>query len=342
MEDYYKILGVEETADQEAIKKSYRKLAVKFHPDKNKEAGAEERFKKIAEAYGAIGDPEKRLKYDLDRKNKSFYNPFSGFEKRSPGFSGFGSWSTPTPSKGSSLNITIQMGLSDILNGVEKKIKLKRSKRCVTCSGTGAEGGRSFQTCGLCQGSGFVSMNQMRGYVQINSVQSCTVCNGTGRVVLENCFSCYGKGLNTQEDVVDIKIPAGASDGMQFIIEGKGNESTLGGGNGDLYVKVKEVEDPRFNRRGIDLISLKEISFIEAVLGTNKEIDLPSGEKVKAIIEEGTVPGTILKFSQGGIPNMGFGGRGDFLVEITVKIPRDLTQEEKEILESLKKLDKFN
>jgi len=341
MEDYYKILGVEETADQETIKKAYRKLAVKFHPDKNKERGAEERFKKIAEAYGAIGDPEKRLKYDLDRKNKSFYNPFSGFEK-AQGFGGFGSWANPSPPKGSSVNITIQISLHDVLNGVEKKIKLKRSKKCVPCSGTGAEGGRSFQTCGLCQGSGFVSMNQMRGYVQINSVQSCTACNGTGRVVLENCFSCYGKGLKTEDDIVDVKIPAGAADGMQFIVEGKGNESTFGGRNGDLYIKVKEVPDPRFMRRGIDLISFKEISFIEAVLGTNKEIDLPSGEKVKAVVEAGTVPGTILKFSQNGIPNMGFGGRGDFLVEITIKIPRDLNEEEMNAIENLKKLDKFN
>jgi molecular chaperone DnaJ len=338
MEDYYKILGIEETADQEAIKKAYRKLAIKFHPDKNKEKGSEEKFKKIAEAYSTIGDVEKRTKYDLDKKIKTSYNPFSGSGKTQ----GFKSWKSPVSQKGSSLNITIQINLHDILYGVEKKIKLKRSKRCVPCSGTGAESGTSFQTCGLCHGSGFVSVGQMRGYVQINSVQSCNSCNGTGRVVLENCFSCYGKGLKNEEDVIDVKIPAGASDGMQFIVEGKGNESTLGGRNGDLYVKIKEITDDRFIRKGINIISTAEISFVEAVLGTNKNINLPTGETVKTVIEAGTIPGTILKFTQRGIPNMGFGGRGDFLVEITIKVPKDLSQEEKEAVENLAKLEKFN
>jgi molecular chaperone DnaJ len=341
MENYYKILEVEENSDQETIKKSYRKLAVKFHPDRNKESGAEEKFKKIAEAYNTLGDKEKRKKYDVERMNKSFYEPFSGFSNARD-FGGFSTWGNPSPSKGTSLNITIQLNLQDVLNGVEKKIKIKRNKRCKPCSGTGAEGGKSFQTCGLCKGSGFVSVFQMRGYAQMNSVQSCNSCNGTGRVILENCFICYGRGLSSEEDVVEIKIPPGASDGMQFVVEGKGDESNLGGRNGDLYIKIKEIMDPRFFRKGIDLVSIKEISFVEAVLGTNKEIQLPSGEIVKAVIEPGTIPGTVLKFSQKGIPNMGFGGRGDFLVEVTIRIPKNLSQEERNAVESLISFEKFN
>jgi molecular chaperone DnaJ len=341
MENYYKILGVEENSDQETIKKSYRKLAIKFHPDKNKEKGAEDHFKKISEAYNILGDREKRRKYDDARNNNFFYKPFSGFNKNND-FGGFSNNNRSTEKNGVSLNITIQLNLQDILNGTEKKIKIKRNKKCNRCSGTGADEGRSFQSCGVCNGSGFSTVFQTRGFSQINTIQACGACNGKGKVILENCFSCSGRGLTPEEDIVDIKIPPGAYDGMKFVVDGKGDESKDLGKNGDLYINIKEIQDPRFLRRGIDLISIKEISFVDAVLGTKKEITLPSGETVTAVIEPGTIPGTVLKFSKNGLPNMGYGGRGDFLVEITIKIPKNLTQEEKSSLESLLNFKIFN
>ncbi len=342
MTDYYKVLEVSESADQETIKKSYRKLALKYHPDKNSESGAEERFKKIAEAYDILSDPEKKRKYD-NQKNGVHTNFSDIFEQHYGRRDPFTSWgfSNPQPPKGSSLNINLQINLYEVLNGVDKKVKIKRNKKCTPCSGTGAENGVSFQTCGMCNGSGFVSYNQNRGYVQINSVQACTSCSGRGKVILENCFNCSGAGLKSEEDIVEIRIPAGAADNMQFVIENKGDESPDGGKAGDLYIRIREIPDPNFIRRGIDLISSKQITFIDAVLGTNVEIQMPTGENVKAVVDPGTTPGTVLRFPNKGVPNLGYGGNGNFLVELHIKIPNNLNQDQKELLNELKENEIF-
>lgn len=340
MNNYYKILGVSEDADLDTIKKSYRDLAKKYHPDRNKESGAEEKFKEISEAYEHLGDPIKKQKYDNSRKfGGGFSDIFGGFyqnQSYDPFAAHYGAYKQNThkpQTNGTSLNITLQITLNEVLNGIEKKIKIKRDKKCKSCKGTGAEGGSSFQTCGGCNGSGYFAINQNRGFVQINSVQLCGGCKGTGKVILESCLDCSGKGLIKDEDIIEIKIPPGSSDGMQFIIEGKGDESKDGGKNGDLFVKIKELSDPLFIRKGIDLITSKQITFIDAVLGTNIEVLMPNGEYVKTVVDPGTVPGTVLKFSQKGIPNMGYGGKGDFLVELNVKVPDNLTEEQKKWLE---------
>jgi molecular chaperone DnaJ len=340
MNDYYQILGVSETADNDQIKKAYRDLAKKFHPDRNKEKGAEENFKKISEAYENLSDPERRKKYDFSRRGGGSFNDiFSNFNHHQNPFS---NWANPQNfSKGTSLNINLQIGLNEILNGVDKKIKIKRNKKCRYCHGTGAEGGHSYQTCGICSGSGFITVNKTNGFVQINSVQTCQSCQGNGKVVLENCIECFGSGLKEQEDIVDIKIPPGASDGMQFVVQGKGNECKGQGPDGDLFIKVREIQDHSFVRRGIDLITSKTISFIDASLGTNIDVEMPNGEKVKAVVDPGTIPGTVLRFTQKGIPNMGFGNIGDFLVEINVKIPEKLTEEQKDFLRELKQNEIF-
>jgi molecular chaperone DnaJ len=340
VKDYYKILEVAEDADPETIKKSYRNLALKYHPDKNKSAEAEDKFKLISEAYGILGDPSKKSSYDLKRKGgMNFDDIFSHFGQRfntgrDPFNDHYNVWKTTTQNqKGTSLNITLQVNLNEVLNGVDKKIRIKREKKCISCSGSGAEAS-SFQNCAMCNGSGHISVTQNRGgFIQINSVQVCNACQGSGRVVLEACLDCFGHGLKKDEEVVEIKIPAGASDGMQFIVEGRGNDSKLGGKAGDLFVKIKEISDPTFIRKGIDLITSKEITFIDAVLGTNIDVILPTGESVTTIVDPGTIPGTVLKFAQKGVPNMGYGGKGDFLVELNVKIPSHLTDEEKEWLE---------
>jgi molecular chaperone DnaJ len=346
--DYYKILGVEENADEETIKKAYRTQAKKYHPDKNKEPGAEETFKKVSEAYDTLGNQAKKEKYDLSRNFSGFaYNDFSQRANHSyhdpfaNHYNAYTQAAQKPQTKGTSLNITLQFNLNDVLNGVEKKIKLKRNKKCNTCDGTGAEGASSFQTCANCKGSGFFSINTNRGFVQINSVQSCNVCHGTGKLVLESCLDCFGAGLKASEEVVDVNIPPGASEGMQFVIDGKGNDSRDGGKSGDLYIKVKERPDPVFIRKGIDIIAAKQISFIDAVLGTNIDVDMPSGETIKTVVDPGTVPGTVLRFAQKGIHNMGYGGRGDFLVEVNIRIPDNVTDEQKKFLEELKENDIF-
>ncbi len=351
MNNYYKILGVSEDADTDTIKKAYRDLAKKYHPDKNKESGAEERFKEISEAYEHLGDPTKKNKYDNSRKfGGDFSDLFGGFyqnrqnQQYDPFAAHYGAYNQQPhkpQTKGTSLNITLQITLNEVLNGIEKKIKIKRDKNCKSCRGTGAEGGSSFQTCANCSGSGYFTINQNRGFVQINSVQVCGGCKGTGKVVLENCLDCSGKGLRKDEEIVEIKIPAGSSDGMQFVIEGKGDESRDGGKSGDLFVKIKETPDPVFIRKGIDLITSKQITFIDAVLGTNIDVIMPNGETVTTVVDPGTVPGTVLKFAQKGIPNMGYGGKGNFLVELNVKIPNELSEEQKGWLELQKNNEIF-
>ena len=344
MSDYYKILEIDENSDSDTIKKAYRGLAQKYHPDKNPgDKSAEDKFKKIAEAYETLSKPEKKNKYDNSRK---FRSPFSGFADT---FGGRNSgnpfyehvFNKPAPAQGSSLSVNLQINLKEVLKGVDKKIRLKRNKKCKTCSGTGAEGGRSFQKCGNCNGEGYFQVNQNRGFVQINQVQTCNACNGIGKVILEVCLDCFGKGLKMEEDVIDIKIPPGASDSMQFVVENKGNESPGGGKNGDLYVRVKEIPDPEFIRRGIDLISSREITFVDAILGNNIDVIMPTGEEVKAIVDPGTVSGTVLKFKQKGVPNIGYGGVGDFLVELNIKVPSNLTDEQKQFIESLKQNEIF-
>ena len=341
MEDYYKILGVQDNADQESIKKAYRNLAKKFHPDRNKEKGAEEKFKKISEAYDVIGDPSKRSKYDSRRNFGNQFGGFWGSTNQDPFAGHYNAYQQAQDPKGSDLNITLTVTLENVLKGVTKKIKLKRNKKCTPCKGSGALDGSSFQTCGTCNGSGQLSVAQMRGFVQINTVKACPSCNGSGKSILEFCLYCVGKGVKNEEDIIEINIPAGSSDGMQFVIQGKGNEAKGNGINGDLYVRIKELQDSRFTRRGIDLISKREITFIDAVLGTNIDVELPDGETVEAIVSSGTVSGTILKFAQKGIPNLGYGGIGDFLVEINIKVPNKITEEEKRFLEELRTYDTF-
>lgn len=349
--DYYKILGVKKSDSADVIKKAYRKLALKYHPDKNPTKESEEKFKGVSEAYDTLGDTKKRSEYDHQSKMNNFFgggrrgttydNSFRGFSDfgnfTGSGFHGFSN----TTQGGSSLNITIKAGLNEIINGIQKKIRIKRDLKCSPCSGTGSEGGSSYQTCGGCKGAGYRNVEKIRGHIAMNTIESCIECSGTGKVILESCLDCMGKGVNKNEDIIDINIPAGANDGMKFVIEGKGNEVRNGGKAGDLFVNIKEIKDHEFTRRGINLVSEIKISFLDAVLGSKVSVQLPTGDTVKANIEPGTSPGTMLRFSGKGIPNIGYGGVGDFLVEVSLKIPKNIGDGDKKLLESLKDEDVF-
>jgi molecular chaperone DnaJ len=333
MKDYYRILEVEKNATDEEIKKSYRKLALKYHPDKS--PGTEDKFKEVAEAYEVLSNSEKRRKYD---------NPIPQFEG---GFQTvyddlFNQWNSRNSrirTKGKSLSIYVQLTLDDSIRGVSKKIKLKRKLRCKPCEGNGSLGGTSFQSCGECGGKGIVDSYTTRGFVQMIQTIPCPRCSGKGKVILEYCDTCFGGGLSDLEDIVDINIPTGAVEGMQYQIQGKGNEDPNGGQNGDLIVNIREIKDPRFQRIGNNIQTSKTISFIDACLGTTLDVELPLDEKATISVDPGTKSGTILKFTGKGIPYAGVGIKGDFLVDVKIHVPENLTVEQKEILKKLKQID---
>ena len=339
--DFYAVLGVERNASPDEIKKAYRKLAIKYHPDKNPgNTVAEERFKEAATAYDTLSDPEKKRKYDSVGSNPfgggpfgSDFNPF-----QSQGF-GWGDFFNPGNQrrKGNSLSVTIPITISEMITGVRKKIRVKRYCKCSTCSGSGAKDGESFQTCQRCSGTGYITSNRMKGIAMVQTTMPCEYCSSTGKIVLENCLDCLGgNGLKTVEEVVDINMPPGAIPGMNFEIKGKGNEGNDSTEPGDLIVRIGEIEDPRYSRSGTDLKITKEINFIDAVLGSKLTVEMPTGENITTVVEPSTKPGTILQFPGKGIPNYGYGSKGDFLIQVQVKIPSAETQEEKDFMESLR------
>jgi len=355
MDNYYTILGVSESDDKETIKKAYRELAKKYHPDKNKEEGGEERFKKISEAYNTLSDPDSRMKYDRSRKNPfnfsstrtgnsswdNHYNPGGSFHQ---GFNGYG-FNTNPPIKGKDLKITLKATLEDVLAGMNKKIKLKRGKKCNPCKGNGSLDGNSFQTCNTCNGTGHVKVVTSNGFISMESIRQCNYCEGNGKVVLEVCISCGGKKIIREEEIIDLNIPGGFSESFVFTVYGKGDDSTNGGNTGDLKVSFDVEQHDKFIRKGIDIACFKEITFLDASLGCKIEVDLLGGGSVIANVDKGTKPGTILRFKGKGLPQMGFIGgssKGDLLLELSVKIPVPEKEEDIEFLESLKEKEIFN
>jgi len=336
MKNYYEILGVQKNATDDELKKAYRKLALQYHPDKN--PGTEDKFKEVAEAYETLSNPEKRKKYD--NPLRGFSGGFEGFDSAySDLFNQWNSRNSKIRSKGQSLSIYIQLGIDDSITGISKKIRLKRKVRCKPCGGNGSLNGSSFQSCGECNGRGMVDAYSNRGFVQMIQTVACPKCQGKGKVILEGCDTCLSSGLADMEDVIEVNIPAGAVEGMQFQVHGKGNEDPMGGDNGDLIVNVRELKDARFQRIGNNIQTSKIISFIDACVGTTLDVELPLNEKATISVDPGTKSGTILKFTGKGIPHLGIGIKGDFLVEVKIHVPDNLSDGQKEILEKLKQID---
>jgi len=347
--DYYEILGVSKNADKNEIKKAYRKIAIKYHPDKNPgDKEAEEKFKEAAEAYEILSNEEKRAKYDrfghsafdgasgfgggggmsMDDIFSHFGDIFGGF-----GFGGFGGSRSGRQrvNKGTDLRVKVKLSLKDILQGTTKKIKVKKYVACSACNGTGAENS-DVDTCQTCHGSGQVIRVQNTFLGQMQTSSTCPSCHGQGTIIKNKCSHCYGEGIVKGEEVVKVNVPAGVSEGMQMKISGKGNASRRGGINGDLIVVFEEEEHPELIRDENDLLYNLYISFPEAALGTSVEI--PTIEsKVKIKIASGTQGGKILRLRGKGLPSYGSYGKGDILVKINVWVPKNLEKEEKKILE---------
>lgn len=362
--DYYEVLGVSKDATKDEIKKAYRKQALKYHPDRNQgNKEAEEKFKEAAEAYEVLSDDQKKARYDqygeaglnggaggfggggmtmediFSHFGDIFGESFGGFG----GFGGFGSsgrHSSRRMNKGSNLRVKVKLNLQDVANGVEKKIKLNKYISCKACDGTGAAHGSSYSTCPTCHGTGQVVHVTNTFLGQMQTASTCPTCGGEGRTISEKCTVCYGEGVVQDQEVVSLNIPAGVEDGMQLNVSGKGNAARRGGINGDLLVIVEEEKDPELIREGQNLIYNLYLSFPEAVLGTTKEIPTVEG-KVKIKIDAGTQPGKILRLRGKGLPSINSYGKGDLMVNINVWIPKNLTKDEKKIIEKFTESSSF-
>jgi len=345
MKDYYQILGVDKNSSPEEIKKAYRKLALQYHPDKNPDnKEAEAKFKDIAEAYDILSDPSKKQKYDLGGFNSFFQsagsNPFSHF-----GANDF--WSDIfnkknfTNKKGQNLFVNVPITLQEMYLGAKREIKLRKYKKCAKCEGNGSLNGTSFQTCANCKGAGHIQKTRFQQFAQITTTEQCDQCNGSGRMIFEVCESCIGKGATVYEESVDVDIPKGTLPGMQMTVHGKGNEEPGATFPGDLLINIKEIVDPNFERQGTNVKVSKEISFLDACLGSSIDVKLPLGGSISLVIEAGTTHGTILQLQGRGLYEFSMGSTGDFLVEIHIKIPKPGNPEDVQLLEELKEKEFF-
>ena len=359
--DYYEVLGVSKSADATEIKKAYRKLALKYHPDKNPgDKEAEEKFKEAAEAYDVLSNEEKRHRYDqfgyagvggagqggfgggmsMDDIFSQFGDIFGSFG----GFSGFGGFGGGRGSRrvnrGTNLRVKVKMSLQEIATGIEKKIKVKKYVACQHCNGTGAKDGKSYSTCSTCKGSGQVTRVQNTIVGAMQTTSTCPTCEGEGKIINEKCTFCNGEGVLMSEEVISINIPAGVAEGMQLSLSGKGNAARRGGVNGDLIVLIEEEEHPELVRDGNDLLYNVFIGYPEAVLGETVEIPTIEG-KVKVKIEAGTQPGKILRLRGKGLPDVNGYGKGDLLAKVNVWIPKNLSKDEKKLVEKMRETEGF-
>ena len=361
--DYYEVLGVDKSASQEEIKKAYRKLAIKYHPDKNPgDQSAADKFREAAEAYAVLSDQEKRQRYDqfghagidgqpgggfsgqgfdnlediLKEMFGSGFGGFSGFG--GGGFSGFGGSGSQRQrvAKGRDIRVRVKMTLEEIANGCEKEISIERNVPCHVCNGKGAKNSSDIKTCPACNGSGQQQRVVNSLFGRTVTYTTCQQCHGEGKIVTNPCHACNGTGLERKRETVKVQIPAGVESGMQLNVRGGGHAAKNGGVNGDLLVVIDEVEHPHLKRDGNNLFYTKIISIADAVLGCETEIPCIDGPyKIK--VEAGTQSGTTLRLKGKGLPTVNGYGNGDLYVKIAVWIPKKLSRDDKEIFERLKR-----
>ncbi|MCQ2226581.1 MAG: molecular chaperone DnaJ [Bacteroidales bacterium] len=356
--DYYEVLGVSKGASADEIKKAYRKLAIKYHPDKNPgDKEAEEKFKEAAEAYDVLSNSDKKAKYDqfghaafegggggggfygggmsMDDIFSQFGDIFGSF-----GFGGGRSRGGQRVHKGSSLRVKVKLNLSEIANGVEKKFKVKKQVQCKHCNGSGAKDSSAIKTCSHCHGTGVITQVVQSFLGPMQSQQTCPYCHGEGKTITDKCPHCHGEGLVEEEEVVTVKIPAGVEAGMQLNVAGKGNAARGGGVNGDLYVVIDEEPHDELVRDGSNLIYHLYLGIPDVLLGTQVEVPTVDG-KVRLKIEAGTQPGKVLRLQGKGLPEVNSRSKGDLLVRVDIFVPKSLTKDEVKIVEQLKDSSSF-
>ena len=353
--DYYEILGIAKNAAGDEIKSAYRKMAIKYHPDKNPDdPTAEDKFKEAAEAYEVLSNADKRARYDRfghqgmggnggGPNMQDIFSQFGDIFGGGGGFEGFfggGRQGGRRQRKGSNLRIKLKLDLEEIANGVEKKIKVKRYVACQPCSGTGAKNGTELKTCQTCQGSGQTKrvVNTMLG--QMVSSSTCPTCNGEGKTVTATCDVCKGEGRQLHEEVIPINIPAGVANDMQLSMSGKGNFPERGGVPGDLLIQIEEEPHEFLKRDGNNIMFDQYITFVDAALGASIEVPTIEG-KVKIKVDPGTQPGKILRLRGKGIKDLNGYGRGDQLIHINVWTPKVVNSQERELLEKLRDSQNF-
>lgn len=361
--DYYEVLGVDKNASEDDIKKAYRKIAIKYHPDRNPgDKNAEEKFKEAAEAYDVLHDPQKRQQYDqfgfdapggfggfssggfsMDDIFSMFGSVFEG-----AGFGGFGGFGggrrqSGAQYRGGDLRLKVKMSLQEIATGTTKKFRVKKDIVCSHCHGTGAEPGSQPETCPTCHGSGYTVQTKQTIFGVMQSQGPCPTCHGEGKIIKNKCPHCGGDGIVKGEEVVEVKIPAGVADGMVLTMQGKGNAGKHNGIPGDIQVFISEEENDTFIRQDNDLIYNLLLDFPTAALGGEVKIPTIEGTKLKINLEPGTQPGTTKRLRGKGLPAVqGYGhGNGDIIVNISVYVPKTLSREEKEALEKMRSSDNF-
>ncbi len=346
--DYYEILGVSKTASEQEIKQAYRKLALKYHPDKNKNnPEAEDKFKEATEAYEVLRDPKKRSSYDkfghdgvqgFDGMGRGAYTDFSdifgdfdlgdifeGFFGSS--FGGSRSRSKRTR-RGSDLQYDLTISLEEAALGSEVQIEIPRLETCETCNGTGSSSKSKPAVCPTCNGMG--QIRQTQGFFSIS--QTCPKCHGEGKIITSPCKTCQGAGVTQKKRKITVKIPAGVESGSRLKISGEGEQAPNGGIAGDLYVVMHVNKHDIFERHGNDIISLVDVSFTLVCLGGEIQVPTISGSKVKMKIPPGTENGQIFRLKGNGIPYLGSYGKGDQLVKINIAVPKKLSSRQKELL----------
>ncbi len=366
--DYYDVLGVAKNASAEEIKKAYRKLAIKFHPDKNpNDKSAEDKFKEAAEAYEILSNPEKKQRYDHyghagvggasggggygggGMNMEDIFSQFGDIFGGGGGGGGFESFfggggqqsrGGRRVAKGSNLRIKVKLTLEEIANGTEKKIKVNKQIVCKTCDGSGAKDRSSISTCKTCGGSGAVRRvtNTILGQMQTTS--TCPTCNGSGSQITSKCTVCHGEGTVRGEETITINIPAGVSDGMQLSMSGKGNAAPNGGIPGDLIILIEETPHETLKREGNNIVYDLHVSIIDAALGYSAEVPTIDG-KAKIKIEPGTQSGKLLRLKGKGIPEINSYHRGDEIIHVNIWTPKALSSEERAMLEKLRDSPNF-
>ena len=363
--DYYEVLGVDKNASADDIKKAYRKMAIKYHPDKNPgDKEAEEKFKEAAEAYSVLSDADKKARYDQfghsgvegagpdfsggfgnlnDILNDLFGGAFGG------GFGGFGGFGggfgggqrQQKVYRGRDIRVRVKLTLEEIAKGVEKEISIEKNVPCSECGGKGAKNSSDIKSCPACKGTGQVQrvVNSFLG--QTVTYSTCQQCGGEGKIISNPCHTCNGTGLVRKRETIKVKIPAGVEAGMQLTLQGEGHAAKNNGINGDLLVVIEEYEHPNLKREGNNLYYTKVVSVVDAMLGAEVNIPCLDGDyKIK--VDPGTQSGEVVRLRGRGLPSVnGYGGTGDLYVKIAVWIPKKLNKDEKAIVESLRDKESF-